>query len=535
MKFLTTIKNKIKAYVGNTIPPVIYQRFGGDKFEGGYGPTELLYIDYWTLRKRSAALFTNNLYARGLIRRLLTNEINTGLTLESTPDSNIVGLSEEQVNDWTDEIESRFELWSLNARMCDYRGLCTFSELQREARLEALISGDVLVVMRQNKQTNLPQVELINANRVRSPYDQTVREGHQILHGVELDKKRRHVAYWIRNLDGTEKRIPCYGEKSGRKLAWLVYGTEKRLNAVRGEPLLSLILQSLKEIDRYRDAAQRKAILNATLAMFIEKTEDKPGTLPLTGGAIRRDSLEVTDQNGATRDMPFNGTIPGLVLEELQTGEKPVAFGSAGTDINFAAFEASIVNAIAWANEIPAEVLTLAFQNNYSASQAAINEFKMYLNKVRDQFGTTFCKPIYQEWLVSETLLQNVNAPGFLESWRDQNQYDVFGSWISSDWSGAIKPSTDIKKQAQGYKLLNDECWITNDRASKELTGTKFSKNVKRVKRENELKIEAARPIAEFRQEFGDDIANSALEAIDEQKIRLIVNNEIEGLENVAS
>ena len=39
--------------------------------------------------------------------------------------------------------------------------------------------------------------------------------------------------------------------------------------------MLSVILQSLKEIDRYRDATQRKAAINAILAMFIKKTQDK--------------------------------------------------------------------------------------------------------------------------------------------------------------------------------------------------------------------------------------------------------------------
>jgi hypothetical protein len=53
----------------------------GDKFAGGFGATKVFTPDYWTLRQRSEQLFHENLYARGLIRRLVTNEINTGLTL----------------------------------------------------------------------------------------------------------------------------------------------------------------------------------------------------------------------------------------------------------------------------------------------------------------------------------------------------------------------------------------------------------------------------------------------------------------------
>jgi capsid protein len=535
------IKNKIsayikpEAYVGTTTPPVRYEDFSGDKFFGGFGPTELQRIDYWTLRKRSAQLFNENLYARGLIRRLVTNEINTGLSLESTPDEDILGISEDNLNDWTESVETRFTIWGKNERLCDYKQQSTFGALQREARMEALVSGDVLVVLRQSRKTGLPTVQLIRGDSVRSPFDETVRENHIVKHGVELDSQMRQVAYWVRQKDGTTKRLPAFGERSGRRIAWLVYGTDKRLDDVRGQPILSLVLQSLKEIDRYRDSVQRKAVINSVLAMFIKKTEDKMGTLPITGGAVRRDTATVTDGDGSTRDFNIAGQVPGLILEELQQGEEPVGFNSSGIDLAFADFEAAIINTIAWANELPSEVLTLVFQNNYSASQAAINEFKMYLNKIRTEFGTSFCQPIYAEWLISEALLQRVTAPGLIESWRDANQYDIFGAWLASDWSGAIKPSTDIKKQAQGYQLLNDEGWITNERASRELTGTKFSKNMKRIKRENMLKVEAARPIAEFEQEFGKEHADSALSAIDENKIRLIVDNQIEDLQDGTS
>ena len=118
------------------------------------------------------------------------------------------------------------------------------------------------------------------------------------------------------------------------------------------------------------------------MAMFIKKTEDKPGTLPVTGGAVRRDKAVTTDSDGGTRKFNMASHVPGLVIEELQHGEEPVLKGGEGTDVNFGTFEEAIIQAVAWTNEIPPEILKLAFSNNYSASQAAINEFKIYLNKV---------------------------------------------------------------------------------------------------------------------------------------------------------
>lgn len=475
--------------------PYEYSYHDGDKFFGGFGYTQIQLTDYWTLRQRSTQLFNENLYARGIIRRLINNEINTGLSLESTPDESVLGMEDDSLGDWSESVETRFSLWGRSHRICDYMQQNTFQAIQREARIEALITGDCLVVLRQTKRTRLPSIQLISGNKIQTPLgsDDMLDNGNRIRWGVEIDDAGRHVAFHVVDEKGQSSRIPAYGGSSGRRVAWLVYGTEKRLEDTRGQPLLSQVLQSLKEIDRYRDSAQRKAVVNSFLAMFIKKTEDKQGSRPITGGAVRRDQIMVDnigrEDGDQVRRYDISDHIPGMVIEELQTGEEPHAF-TGGTDTDLGTFEQTILQGIAWALEIPPEILTLSFNSNYSASQAAINELKLYQNRVRTDFGEHFCQPIYTEWMISEVLAGRVEAPGFLEAWRDPMQFDKFAAWLVSDWSGAIKLSTDILKQANGYKVLNEMGWITNERASRELTGTKFRKNMKRIKREQELRAQ---------------------------------------------
>ena len=506
------------AYAGqNYSSPWEDSIYDGGKFAGGFGLTQIQDVDYWTLRARSAQLFNENLYARGIVRRLVTNEINTGLMPEACPDEAIIGVPEESLNDWTESTETRFGIWGKLSDVCDYKKKDTWGSLQRAARREALVSGDVLVVVRQSQRTKLPMIQLISGSKVRTPVGGSgnVRNGNKIVHGVEVDGVGRVVAHWVKQDDGESKRLPAFGEKTGRKISWLIYGTDKRLDELRGQPLIAIVMQSLKEIDRYRDSTQRKAVNNSMLAMFIRKTEDKMGTLPVTGGAVRRGQVVTNDADGTKRTFNQASMIPGAVIEELQTGEEPVLLGGQGTDTNFGEFEESIIQAVAWALEIPPEILRLSFSNNYSASQAAINEFKIAINRTWGDFGETFCSPIYIEWLISETLLQNINAPGFLQAWRNPQEYAVFGAWTSTEWYGSIKPSTDMLKQAKGSKILTDEGWSTNAREARITTGTKFSKNIKRLKRENELKVEAARPLAEFKQEFGEQLVEESIAASD--------------------
>lgn len=510
--------DNLSAYAGQTtLSPWQNSYFDGGKFAGGFGPTQLQTVDYWTLRARSAQLFNENLYARGLIRRLVTNEINTGLTHEASPDETLLGLPDGALDDWSEEEETRFSLWGSMPSVCDWYGEENFGSLQRTARREALIEGDVLVVLRVSPRTGVPAVQLLSGSRVQTPLGEyTPRAGAIIRHGVERDAVGRVAAYHVRQDDGSFRRLPAYGEKSGRRIAWLVFGTDKRLDDERGQPLLSIVLQSLKEIDRYRDSAQRKAVINSILAMFVKKTQDKMGTLPISGGAVRRSSVDVSDNttDGTPRKFNAAAMVPGLVIEELQTGEDIIVKGGEGTDVNFGVFEEAVIQGIAWSCEVPPEILRLAFSNNYSASQAAINEFKIYLNRVWAGLGAEFCQPIRTEWLITENLRGNLRAPGLLDVWRDPSRHAELAAWVSADWYGSIKPSTDILKQVRGSSMLVAEGFSTRAREARGTTGTKFSRNAKRLRQENEQLAEALRPMLELQREFGPAAVDAGMSAL---------------------
>lgn len=469
-------------------------RFGwhdGEKFAGGFGATHLLATDYWTLRQRSEQLFKTHIYARGIISRFVTNEINTGLHLEAVPEEAILGFAEDELADWTEDVENRFHLWAKTPSLCDRRGVDTFGSLQATARTEALISGDCLSVIEQDRRTKLPTVRLYSGACVQTPMGVKPQRGHKIVHGVEIDAVGRHIAYWIRKEDGTAKRLPAFGEKSGRRIAWLVYGTRRRIGEVRGEPLLSAVLQSLRELDRYRDSTQRKALLGSLWLGWIEKENDKIGSGFMGRSGIGRNQRAQVDNSAKERNFSVTEQVPGLFAQELQVGEKVKFQNAVSTDEKFSDFEAAILYGIAWSLEVPPEILTLSFNANYSASQAAINEFKMYLDRARMDFADAFCVPVYHEWLLSEVLNERVSAPGLLDAWRDPMQSDVMAAWFASDWAGHIKPSTDTLKQARGLEHAIGMGLIDLDRAAREFSGMKFSKVAKKLKRQVQMLKEA--------------------------------------------
>jgi len=478
--------------------------FDGEKFPGGFGSSYgYEFIDYWELRNKSVQLFTENLYASGLINRLVTNIINTGLSLEATPCADILGISDDQLNDWSEQVENLYRIWGNNKNLVDWKKQNTEGELQALAKKTAYISGDVLIVLRQSSVTGLPITELIDGRHIQDPVQGNHKKaaenrGNKIIHGVEIDKNGRHIAFYVNTIEKTKvisKRIVARGERSGRKVAWLLYGSKRLLDDIRGLPLLGLVAQSLKEIDRYRDSEQRAAVVNSMLAMFVKKDSSKPGTRPLSGGARRKDTEEVTDGDGTTREFNVNNWLPGMAIDELQQGEEPISFDTKRPSAGFNIFEDAIISAIAWSNEIPPEVLKLAFTSNFSSSRQANSEFKLFLDKERGLFSSNYSKPRYENWLVSMVLTGRIKAAGFLEAWRDLRKWEVFGAWTDSDWSGAIKPHVDPLKETNAYIKKDEQGYSTKARSTRELTGMKYSRNIKQLKKENELLAEAHKPL----------------------------------------
>jgi lambda family phage portal protein len=482
------IKVAAQVMAAHTLPPLGFG-WGGEKYSGGWGPTDaylhqLESLDYETLRARSHQMFEQNPYGRGLIRRLVMNEIHTGLELNADPIESILGMPDDSLDAWAEEVEKRFGLWSSSPNLCDYerRVTGTLGWLSSQVRQESVIDGDCLVVIRPHDVANLPTVQIVPGHMIYGPMlGEEAPEGREVRHGVELDASGRQVAYYVEGV-----RIEAF-DSLGRRKAWLVYGSERRVGAVRGAPLLSNLLQAMKEIDRFREAALRKAVVNGMLAMWVEKTEDTPASLAAELMQTRSETVSDLNAAGQTRSYQVAEGLPGQVVQVLQPGEKMHAQTSDGTDEKFGDFERTIVATMAWSLGIPPEIAMLSFNANYSASGAAMAEMRLYLTVTRRLHSVQFTQPVYEDWLISEVANGTIDAPGFLASVGDPVQYATYGAWVRADWIGNVKPHTDILKSTKAMLLQLDRGLTTYRRASRELNGTRFSRNARILAKERAL------------------------------------------------
>lgn len=474
----------------------------GEKFDGSFGITkDYQLVDYWTLRKRSYQLFVENIYARGIIKRLIRNEIHTGIVGSANVQGEFLfpnleeEAREEKAVEFSEMLTNNFDLYANNKEIFDFRKEKTFADFQEQVRFESLICGDGIIVSRINQNTGLPYWDWINGNYIASPDGYNPRNGNRIIDGVELDKYNRHVAYHVQNwIDGdlVWERYPVKGEKSGRRIAWMVYGSEKLLDEVRGEPILASILYSLKDLDRYKDAEIRASVINAMLPLFVKKSPTA------SIGSRPTDGLSRLNGNGSLLPSIISGAAvpdeknkrdiramkPGTIFDDLAPGEEIVSFQTNRPNVNYSTFEQAILSGICWSLEIPPEIAMLKFQSNYSASRQANNEFEVYLSYKVKKFARIVCQPIYEEFVIQSVLNGDFKLPKFLNAFYDVSQWKIKSAWLSCTWTGLSRPSVDPQKEVSAALSAIDGGLSPYDEQCRKLTGMNFRQVMSKRTRE---------------------------------------------------
>jgi lambda family phage portal protein len=419
------------------------------------------------LRARSQDLERSNPLAGGAVQTVLDNVIGPGLQCRPVPDREFLRLSDTET-DTVSSILASVWLSYTNAHDCDIERNRRFSTLQQLALRNTLIDGDLLVSLPVRPRAGVPWqtcIQMTEAARITNPNWQP--NTARLVAGVETNDEgvvqRYHVQrqhpseQWIRpRPDGmTWDTVTAWGAETNRRTAWLL-ARYKRLGQTRGEPYFSVVLEPLKQLDRYTDAELAAAIIGGSFTVFI-KTPTGEGFAPLA-------SMSLGQGEASEQHMVDDIQLDYAAIVQLAAGESIETASPNRPNRVFGEFVRSVLQFVAVGLNLPFEVLLKHFTASYSASRAALLEAWKFFRTVRDWFAMEFCQPIYEAVLWEAWLRGLLPLPGFDNPLLRQAY--CYASWIGPS-QGQLNPA----QEAEAAKTRIETGISSLARETTEITG----------------------------------------------------------------
>lgn len=447
------------------------------------------------LRNRSRMLYMSGGIGTAAIKTTVSNVVGVGLTPNPCIDFDFLGMSKDNAKQWQQRALHLWDLWANNKRNCDSRGMCNFYQLEEIALLGALMNGDSFALIKRADikpmQPLSLRLDVIEADLVSTPKDlrssNNLTDGlnkdnnNKIYNGVEVDDNGLIEAYHICNQyplfdfkyksNAKWKRIQAFGEKTGTPNILHICKIE-RGGQYRGVPLLAQILEPLLQMRRYTESELMAALVNSFFTAFIITEKEEP---------VITDDVNNPNNNLSEEELTMG---PGAI-NQLEPGEDIRFADPNHPNSGFDTFMKTLSQICGSIIELPAEVILKAFNSNYSASRAAINEaWKMFLSR-RVWFASDFCQPTW-EMFIDEAVARNyLSAPGYFTDPLIRQAY------LKNRWAGSMQAQLDPVKEVQAEILKCQNGFSTRKESTIRLNGGNFEANVLDLEKENALLKEA--------------------------------------------
>lgn len=459
----------VRAYGAD--PYVGYAASGGSVFSqtmaGFFAHSESATQDNLTrtdLASRSRILDMSSPVARAAISCLTQGVIGSGLRYSPLPDSQYF----EHYSELTSVLSERLAIAS-SLHLLDSTGRLTFGELQTALFRNFLLSGDAFLIRKKMLgQSSWRLVEerccftpewLPKDND--NPLISRTEEGRYVVDGVELSKSLRPLAYWFtfnpNDCATPEKweRIPAYDRK-GLPIV-LHVGMIDRGDQYRGLPLLAPLIETIWTTRCYAQAEVQGALIEAAHSFFITSDATNPTLDPLAAisqAALDKPLIPEEDEEGngnkdedyridplgfgSLSNEYFGGTLkdahyvsPGTSVR-LKPGEKIEYPPSNRPNSYYGTFIEVQSKLVGAATRIPYEVLMQHFESSYSASRAALGQFKQTCEMYKTRFVESVMKPIFTTFCVSVLADLGVSDDEIIDKARTLGAISV--------WSNAERP-----------------------------------------------------------------------------------------------
>lgn len=474
--------------------PTVNRVWDGEKTLGELGVVQRLVPDYRKLRLRMYHAYATIDTIKIIASKFFYWTIGSGLKLQVEPNRTVLE-SEGISNDakvyakFQKDAEARFMVYA-NSKLSDYAGGKNLHDLAMNAYQGEFLGGDMLCIVRFGDYG--PNMQVVSGEHVRDPemnqIEEAKKRGNKVKHGIEIDSKGGEVAYFIvqEKEDGSDtfERIPAYGEKSRKRLAWMVSGKKISPDHVRAVPQMSQSLEKVNKLDRYTEATVTKAEQGAKIVHTIEHKEFSTGENPLQQAVAKKRGETVITGNDIINNRNLADGLANRITEttsgmtfNLPNGAELKSFQSQAED-NYPEFKTSIFEEVSAGSDVPPEVAMQKYNSNYSASRAAINSFGYIIFINRTKFSNDFYVPFYKLWLEFQILTKKISAPGYLENIENPM---VTESYSQCRFTGKNMPHIDPLKEIKAVRemlgLSDSTPLISREQATEMLGAGQWDEN----------------------------------------------------------
>ena len=479
---------------------ITYDIYDGEKTPGELGDVQYSIPDHLKLRLRAYDMNLKTDIIKIITGKFFKWVVGSGLKLQSEIDEKTLQLlgyniNSKKIESLKSDIEALFSIYG-SAKFSDYQNLSSLHKKAHEAYKTSFLGGDCLCVVR-FEETG-PNIQVIDGQKIEDPLDLAKKlEGNTIKHGIEINKKGHHVAFWVSTIKDfndfegeiTHERIPAHNSL-GQTVAWMIYGDKHRIDHFRGIPMISAILEKVAKLDRFVEASVSKAEQTANVVYAFEHDNDSTGenilTQSLSSRSIASEGEESEwEKSGRTANTLRQSTSSTVM--NLVPGSKVVSLANPN-ETTFNEFFRAVFVAICASIDIPEEVALQKYEQNYSSSRAAINGWEHIVEVARKDFSDNFYKPFYRVWLEYMIYTKKINFDLFFEVDKN-NDLLAKEAILNARFTGKKMPHIDPLKEAKAVRSMlgdNKTALISFEQAAENLGAGDWLQNYKKFLRERE-------------------------------------------------
>lgn len=368
------------------------------------------------LRKRSRYEIANNTYARGIVLTLANYVVGTGPSLQiQTADS-----------EFNRSIENAFSDWMLATRFADKLRLMRMSQTE---------SGEVFGLLATNPKIASPvqlDIRVIEADQVSTPLELIIKEGNQIVDGIEFDDFGNPQTYHVLKYhpgstsNARAAALSAYTQISADRVLHLFRAD--RPGQSRGVPEMTSALPLFALLRRYTlavlGAAEQAALIGGVIY------SDAAGVDQSIAEIDPLDPVQL--ERGSWMTMPAGWKIGQVKAEQPTT--------------MYREFKREILNEISRCVNMPFNIAAgNSSDYNYASGRLDHQMFFRSISVDRSKMVDVVLDPIFEAWLAEASLLY-----GFIPLISD-GMGKIPHQWI---WDGFehVDPAKEANAQSMRLK-----------------------------------------------------------------------------------